>query len=87
MGSPGQAVQWVLLDGAGADATLGALWVPGQGQEAVGAWRGFSHTLAGIFYPGSQAEISLQTDTKAASLSPHQAGGWCRLRWAQLQAV
>lgn len=90
MGAPCQAVQWVFLDGA--DVPPGALWVlgqgylsmlwAGQGQEAAGAWRDFSHPLAGIFYPGSQAEISLQTGTKAASLSPslspHQAAGWHR---------
>lgn len=79
------------LDGAGADVPLGALWMLGrgtsvcseQGQEAAGAWRGFSHPLAGIFYPGSQAEISLQTGTKAVPI-PVPTADWGQAGWAQL---
>lgn len=78
---------------------LAALWVlgwghlqmprAGQGQEAAGARRRFSHPPAGIFYPGSQAEISLQPSTKAESpsLSPRLAGGWRRLRRARPRAA
>lgn len=82
---PAPAALWVL--GQGHLRTPQA----GQGQEADRARRGFLHPLAGIFYPGSQAEISLQPGTKAASLfpslSPHLPGGWGRLRRAWLRAA